>query len=205
MNSFEEVVKSRRSANKFVKGVTIGKKDIDEILELVTMAPSCYNLQHAHYHIGLNPEMVHNLYEASQQYKVSTASAVVIVTGDKRAYENAEQIYEGYKFLNIIDQDELNDIVSDITLFHKMRDDDFLHDEGIRNGALSAMLFMLCAKEKGWDTCPMIFFDEAKVRELMHIPEREEIVMMIPIGIMDEKSVRLRGYRKPISEFARYY
>ncbi|NCU18404.1 hypothetical protein GW534_11825 [Bacillus sp. P1(2020)] len=84
------------------------------------------------------------------------------------------------------------------------RGEDFQRDEAIRNASLSAMLFMLAAKDKGWDTCPMIGFDPDKVREILNIDEQYEIALMITIGKEKVSSRPPRGYRKPVTEFVTY-
>ncbi len=74
----------------------------------------------------------------------------------------------------------------------------------IRNGSLSAMMFMLAAKDKGWDTCPMIGFDPEAVKEILNIDDTHEIVMMITMGKEKVSSRQPRGYRKPVNEFVSY-
>lgn len=204
MNTFSNIVKNRRSANKFLPGHRITKDELNEIFEEVSYAPSCFNLQHTRYHVGIGEEATKAMHDASGQYKVGTGSGVIIVTGDKNAYQKAADIYEGSKFLRIIDEDEYKYIVNGVKEFHESRDDRFLVDEAIRNASLSAMLFMLSAKNKGWDTCPMIFFDNDKVRDYFRIPENEEIVLMIALGKIDDSSMRVRGYRKPVHEIVTY-
>ena len=52
MSNFLEVVKERRSANKFIEGIKIPKEDFIEIFTDLTLAPSAFNLQHAHYYVA---------------------------------------------------------------------------------------------------------------------------------------------------------
>ena len=66
------------------------------------------------------------------------------------------------------------------------------------------MLFMMAAKEKGWDTCPMIGFDPQKVKEVLNINEQYEVVMMITLGKEKLESRKPRGFRKPVNEFVTY-
>ncbi len=66
------------------------------------------------------------------------------------------------------------------------------------------MLFMLAAKNRGWDMCPMIGFDEEKVKDILHIPSTHEVVLMITNGKEKESSRNLRGYRKPVNEFVTF-
>jgi putative NAD(P)H nitroreductase len=88
--------------------------------------------------------------------------------------------------------------------FYESRGDAFKRDEAVRNASLSAMLFMLVAKEKGWDTCPMIGFDPAAVSAELNIPDAYVPAMMITIGKEDTTNQRPRGYRKPVGEFVSY-
>ncbi|MGV2686352.1 nitroreductase family protein, partial [Clostridium perfringens] len=74
----------------------------------------------------------------------------------------------------------------------------------IRNASLSAMLLMMVAKDKGWDTCPMIGFDPAALQKELDIPDAYVPAMLIAIGKEDARKPRPRGYRKPVLEFVSY-
>lgn len=205
MEDFISVVRERRSANKFIKGIKVPRQDFEAIFEDLSQAPSCFNLQHAHYYIGESDEAIQQLYEASyKQYKVLTSSATIIVTGDKDAYKHASEIYEASKFLKIIDEEEYETMIGAINGLYEHGGVQFQHDEAIRNASISSMLFLLLAKHKGWDTCPMIYFDQEKVREIFDIPENEVPVLMITMGKMDTTSFRVRGYRKPQNEYVKF-
>lgn len=205
MEDFLKVVRERRSANKFLKGITIPREDFDAIFEDLSQAPTCFNLQHAHYYIGESESTIEELYKASyNQYKVLTASATIIVTGDKNAYQKAEQIYEASKFLKIIDEEEYEAMIKAINGLYESGGEAFQRDEAIRNASITAMLFLLLAKNRGWDTCPMIYFDNDKVKEIFDIPDNEIPVLMITMGKLDPMSSRVRGYRKPQEEYVKY-
>lgn len=205
MSHFETLVKERRSAVNFLPNHPISEKELNEIFELVKFGPSAFNLQHPHYIVVTNPEIKEQLREAANgQYKVHSASAVMVVTGDKLAYKDAARIYEGLLMLGVISKDEYDLQIEDVTKMYTSRGEDFQRDEAIRNASLSAMLFMLAAKDKGWDTCPMIGFDPEKVREILNIEEQYEIALMITIGKEKVSSRPPRGYRKPVTEFVTY-
>lgn len=205
MEDFLSIVKTRRSANKFLPNNKVPRKDFEEIFNNLSQAPSCFNLQHAHYYVGESDEVIDALYEASyKQYKVKCSSATIIVTGDKDAYKNAAQIYESSKLLKIIDDEEYESMLNAINGLYESGGETFQHDEAIRNASISSMLFLLLAKNLGWDTCPMIYFDPEKVRTIFDIPENEIPVLMITMGKMDETSFRVRGYRKPSEEYVKY-
>ncbi|MFA9379350.1 MAG: nitroreductase family protein [Lachnotalea sp.] len=205
MEDFLSVVRERRSANKFLKGIKVPREDFEKIFEDLSQAPSCFNLQHANYYVGETEETMNQLYEASyKQYKVITSSATIIVTGDQDAYKGAAQIYEASKFLKIIDDDEYEAMLGAINGLYEGGGVPFQREEAIRNASISSMLFLLLAKNLGWDTCPMIYFDQEKVRQIFEIPDNELPVLMITMGKMDITSSRVRGYRKPQNEYVKF-
>lgn len=205
MEDFLTIVRERRSANKFLKGIKIPREDFEAIFEDLSQATTCFNLQHAHYYVGETESTIEQLYKASyNQYKVLTSSATVIVTGDLNAYKNAQQIYEASKFLKIIDEEEYEAMIKAINGLYEGGGKDFQHDEAIRNASITAMLFLLLAKNRGWDTCPMIYFDSEKLKEIFDIPENEIPVLMITMGKLDPMSSRVRGYRKPQEEYVKF-
>lgn len=203
---FSKLIDKRRSANNFIEGIKMSEEDIRPILEDVKLTPSAFNLQHANYIVVLDGEKKEQVREAAYgQYKVHSASAVILVLGDKEAYKNTANLNQGMVDLGIINACELENLVDENTKFYEERGEEFKKEEAIRNASLSAMLFMLAAKNRGWDTCPMIGFDQQQMRALFNVPETQEIALMITIGKEKETSRRLRGYRKPVEEFATYY
>lgn len=206
MSEFLEIVRERRSANKFIKDIKIPREDFNEIFRELSLAPSAFNLQHAKYYIVEDEELKNKVYEASfKQYKIKTASAAIIVTGDKNAYLSADKIYEGSMLLGMIDKTEYQIMIDSIHNLYTGWGEEFKHDDAIRNASLSSMLFMLLAKNKEWDTCPMIYFEKEKISKLLNIPENEVPALMITIGKMDKSSNKIRGYRKPATEFVKYF
>lgn len=205
MSDFITLLKGRRSASKFISGVEILDKELEEMFNLTKFAPSAFNLQHAHYIVVKDPVMKNKIYELTyKQYKVQTASAVILVLGNKDAYKDAGPINEGLLSLGVISKQEYDQEVESVRSFYETRGDAFKRDEAIRNASLSAMAFILIAKEKGWDTCPMIGFDSEGISEELHIPESYVPAMMITIGKEDLSSQRPRGYRKPVGQFLSY-
>lgn len=201
MGELQSVIKERRSAMKFQNDVKISKEELFQMFTMNKHAPSAFNLQHTHYVVLSTPEEKEIAYEASGQYKVQTASAVIIVLGDTKAYEQVGRINEGMLTLGMISQIEYDLETNSVTEMYETRGPVFQREEAIRNASLSAMQFMLIAKDIGWDTCPMIGYDEAQLASRLELPANLIPVMMITLGKMDGSKVRPRGYRKPVDEF----
>lgn len=66
------------------------------------------------------------------------------------------------------------------------------------------MMFMLLAKDKGWDTFPVIEFGPDEVKQIFKILENYEIVLMISMGKENTIKQRMRGYRRPVGEFVKF-
>lgn len=202
--AFTDLVKSRRSANKFIPDTPITDQEIDQIFSLVKFAPSAYNLQHANYIVVREEENKQKVYEAAyKQYKILTASAVIVVLGNKKAYEDVEKLNEGMLNLGILSKQEFDRQIEIVHQDYAARGDDFMRDEAIRNASLSAMQLMLIAKDQGWDTCPMIGFDAKALTSALEITDEYEPVLLIAIGKEDISKPRPRGYRKPVGEFVK--
>ncbi|MHA6532609.1 nitroreductase family protein [Paenibacillus sp. BAC0078] len=203
MSTFSELVQARRSANNFIEGVKIPQNELEEMFSLARLAPSTFNLQHAHYKVVADKDLKEKVREAAYgQYKIHSASAVIIVLGDKNAYLQAPEIYSGLKMLGAMSKDEFDRTIEDINNMYT-DNDAFQRDEAIRNASLSAMQFMLIAKDKGWDTCPMSV-PEA-VKKVLGLPDNLIPVMMITIGKDNQHKIRPRGYRKPVNEFVEFF
>ncbi|MEK3732340.1 MULTISPECIES: nitroreductase family protein [unclassified Paenibacillus] len=202
---FTTLIKNRRSSNLFLEGVDIPDRDLEEIFQVVKYAPSAFNLQHAHYIVVKDAAVKSKVYEAAfKQYKIQSASAVIAVLGNREAYRDAGKIHEGLMSLGVIDKQEYDMTVASIQSFYEERGETFMQEEAIRNASLSAMMFMLAAKDKGWDTCPMIGFDPEALRQELKIPDPYVPAMLIAIGKENSTKARPRGYRKPVAEFVSY-
>lgn len=205
MSEFETLVKSRRSAMKFIPDIEITEHELNEMFGLTKFAPSAFNLQHTHFAVVKDPALKQRMYEAAnKQYKVLTSSAVILVLGNTKAYKDVGSLNEGNLNLGVMSKQEYDMAVESVLSFYEGRGEGFQKEEAVRSASLSAMLFMLIAKDKGWDTCPMIGFDPDAVRELLNVPEDYVPAMMITIGKEDSTSQRPRGYRKVVGEFVSY-
>jgi putative NAD(P)H nitroreductase len=79
---------------------------------LVKLGPSAFNLQHTNDVTVMDPTMKGKLkLAANGQYKVSSASAVILVLGNIKAFHQASNIYEGLKMLGIVNKQEYDQMV----------------------------------------------------------------------------------------------
>jgi len=205
MSTFTDLVQSRRSAMNFVEGIKIPRNELEEMFSYARLAPSAYNLQHAQYKVIADETLKETIRSGAYgQYKIHTASAVIVVLGDMHAYQQAPEIYSGLKMLGALTQEQYDNQIESINSAY-IGNEIFQREDAIRNASLSAMQFMLIAKDKGWDTCPMIGFDPQAVQAALQLPGHLVPVMLITIGKDDKHKIRPRGYRKPVNEFVEFF
>lgn len=66
--------------------------------------------------------------------------------------------------------------------------------------ALAAQTFMLSMKAEGYNTCPMEGMDSLRIKRLLKLPRRAEIVMVIGCGPGSEKGIYSERFRIPNDE-----
>ncbi|MER1987172.1 MAG: nitroreductase family protein [Solibacillus sp.] len=206
--NFEQLVTDRHSAMNFVKDFQMKDEDFQKIFNLTKTAPSAYNLQFTNYLVVMDEEKKERVRALHfDQYKIHTASAAIIVMGNKQSIEpeNAEKVYGPMKMLKMMDETTYDMTMNMIKGYADSlkADTQKLNEELFRNAGLHAMLFMMSAKHYGFDTCPMHIHNVDELRKEFNIPEHLEPIMLITIGKSVDKA-RPRGYRKPVGEFVQF-
>ena len=80
--SVREAIESRRSIRKFVQE-PISKEEIQQILELVRLTPSAWNIQPWRFHVVTDYSLKEKLKEAAYgQKQVTSAPAVILIASD---------------------------------------------------------------------------------------------------------------------------
>ena len=154
----QKVIESRRSVRKYDASKQVTKEQIKEIVEAAIQAPSWKNAQTARYYAILSDEVKETfLNDCLPEYNAKNAqgaSLVVTTFVANRAGFNREG--------------QPDNEVGNGWGFYDLG----LHNEN----------FVLKAKDMGLDTLIMGLRDEAKIREMLNIPETETIVAVIALG-----------------------
>jgi len=181
-----KVMKERSSVRKYQKGISIPQSTLHQILEAAATAPSAWNLQHWKFVTIQNQENKERLLHiAYHQQQVVDASAVVIILGDTKANENAENIYGESVRAGFMTEEVKNSIVGDIDSHYKNAEHAGIHD-AIRNASFAAMQLMLAAKAHGIDSGPMGGYDAEALRKELNIPDRYIPVLMLTLGYAEQ-------------------
>lgn len=190
-NKFAElsnIIRERHSIRHYDPDFKISEDEIREIIKEAVYAPSGNNLQSWRFLIITDQKLKEKIFTASNDQKqVLEASALIIVLGDLKGYEQVELIYTRSVKEGIVTEKFKNAKVAKVKdTFEKETsrygNPNWKRDLVLIDGSLAAMQLMLAAKAKGYDTVPMIGYNTEQLRKILNIPDRYVNVLMIPIG-----------------------
>ena len=156
---FSDLILKRRSVRDYKEGETIPAETIDEMLKAMQYAPTWKNFQTGRYYVVQSPEMFKMLNEGClpsfNAQNTAKASAYIVTTfvKDKSGFDK--------------EKNAENEIANEWGAY----------DLGLQNAYL-----LLKAAELGIDSLIMGIRDGAAIRELLSIPEEEEVMAVIALG-----------------------
>lgn len=202
---FKDLLDTRHSAIKFKTEVKIPQEDIEKAIKLVKNTPSTYNLQGTRYIVITDEGIKEQIYKiCNEQYKIHSASALVLGVGKLHPYQNFDSIYTPMKELGMIDDSECKIQKDYIKGWYAQLSEDKLKEDVIRNGVVGMTTIMYSFQSLGWDSCPMHILNYDKVQKLLKIPTDYYPVLMLAVGKSVEDRKRPRGYRLPVDEVVHY-
>lgn len=196
-NDFAQVVFERRSIRVYDSNVKIAHSEMQQILSEATLAPSCVNMQPWRFVVVESEEGKEQLkpYIRFNTRQNETSAAMILIFGDMKCHEYAEEIYQ-----TAVDQGKMPQEVKDQQLAAIVPMYENLSKEQMQrivqiDGSLVAMQLMLVARAHGYDTNPIGGFDAEHLAEAFGLDkERYHPIMILSIGKAAEEgyqSVRL--------------
>ena len=187
METFEAIEK-RRSIKFFEQNHIMPENVVKQIFTATMLSPTSFNIQHWRFVVVKDMEMRKKIRQASfDQPKVTDASLLVILCGDIKAWKKDPERY----WKNASEKDRAN-LLSMIDGFYNQRDQ-LQRDEAIRSCGIAAQTMMLAAKSIGYDSAPMIGFDQKAVGKIINLPDDHLIAMMLCIGKPKESALPRGG------------
>ena len=175
-----ECIKTRRSVRRYTEDI-ISHETIEEIIDVARMAPTWKNTQ-------------------TLRYLVVQDKAVI----DKIAEECVLGFEHNSKTLC-----KCNNLVVLVQITGRCgyeKDGSFSTSKGtgweMFDAGVAAQTFCLAAHEKGVGSCILGVFDDAKVADLLELPEGQAVTALIPIGV--PKFAPDPTPRKEVSELVSY-
>ena len=170
-------ISTRRAVKHYEPDVVMPEADFKQLMDAVILSPTSYNIQHWRF-VRVTDKVVRlRMREAAwDQEQVSAASELIILCADTQAWQDRPERYWADAPEQVRDM-----LLGMLKNFYEGRDQ-VQRDEAMRSCGIAAQTLMLAAKGMGYDSCPMIGFDEKQVAELIRLPQGHVIGMMIVIG-----------------------
>ena len=193
-----EAIGARRSVKHYDPDHVVPEQDLAELIRLTKLAPSSFNMQNYRILVVRDPEIRQQIRVAAwDQPQVTDASVLFIMCADLTSHLADPADYWSHA------PEEVQNILGPMIKPFYEGNDSLIRDEAMRSTALAGMTLMLAAKDMGYDSCPMIGFDAAKVSELINLPENYAIGFMIPVGKQAQPGWE-RGDRLPDEKVVTY-
>jgi nitroreductase len=179
--SVKEAIESRHSIRQYVQE-PIPKEHIEEILELVRLAPSAWNLQPWRIHVITDHDLKMKMEEAAYgQKQVSSAPAVFIVSSDMEdVITNLEEtVHPG------LPPERKEEEVANLSQFFGGLSVAERGQWGLTQTNIALGFMLVSVQGLGYSSVPMLGFDQVKVRELLGLPEHVFFAAMVPVGKAD--------------------
>jgi nitroreductase len=177
MNTIEAIYK-RRSVKHFDDEHILTEAEERKLLETTIQSPTSFNIQHWRFVILRDPELRAKIRKefGNDQAQMTDASLLVLFTSDTKAWQKNPERY----WVNA-PKDVAELLVDWMDPFHEGKEW-LQRDEAQRSIGLAMQTLMLAAQDMGYESCPMIGFDDEQVAKLINLPEDHVMGPMVAIG-----------------------
>lgn len=188
-----QAIQKRRAVNYFDNSFKMTDKEITELLEIASLAPSSYNIQPWEVIVVRSEERKKVLKECSfNQPKIQDASAVLIFIGNTDAQEeNLDAVARDLVDKGYADLEAAEAVKNLAANFYGTPDSERRRLFASKNIGLIAMSFMITAEAKGYSTHPMDGFEEDKIKAAFGIKAGKTIPLIVAVGKLDSTKPQL--------------
>lgn len=190
-NNFEDVTFNRRSIKVFDEDVKISHSEMLEMIDKAVKAPSSVNLQPWRFVIVDSKEGKEKLRPLIKFNKRQndTSSAMILIFGDMKCYEKADEIFGEAVEKGFMPEDVKNDTLDMFIPAYKNASREKMNDIVKIDSSLAAMQLMLVARHYGYDTNAIGGFEEDKLAEAFGLDKDRYVpVLILAIGKSDYDS-----------------
>jgi len=172
-----EAIYARRAVKHFDPDHRISEDETKKLLEATIQSPTSFNIQHWRFVLLRDPELRRQVRAVgNDQAQMTDASLLVLFTADVKAWKK-----DPARYWRNAPPEVAELLVGWMGPFHE-GNEELQRDEAQRSIGIAMQTLMLAAKSMGYDSCPMIGFDHARVAELVGLPADHCIGPMVAIG-----------------------
>lgn len=177
---FTQLIESRRSIRDYKPGMKISEDQIKVMIAAAGQAPTWKNSQTGRYYVAMSEDAMNQIKnQCLPEFNVNSCkNAVAIIVA---AYETKRAGFE-----------------RDGSPTNELGDKWGVYDLGLQTENL-----VLSARDTGYDTLIMGIRDAQAIRNIMDIPESQEIVSVIAVGVRETSPEKPK--RKAVEDIVKFY
>ncbi len=172
-----EAIQSRRAVKSFDPVQKMTEAEFQELMGLVALSPTSFNIQNWRF-VRVTDAAKREAIKAAawNQSQITDASELLILCADLKAWEKEPARYSAGA------PDDVKTMLAGMTVdFYKGRE--WIQcDEAMCSVGIAAQTLMLAAQGMGYDSCPMIGFDQDAVAKIINLPADHVIGMIVTVG-----------------------
>lgn len=184
-NDFKNIMLERRSVKEFDANFKISREELTEIINETVTAPSSVNFQPWRFVVVDTEEGKNKLRPlvSFNQRQNDTSSAMIVILGDKKPQEYAEEIYTKAVEKGYMPKEVKEQILPNFVGLYNNITESQMNDIVKIDSSLAAMQLMLVARAHGYETNAIGGFDHKNIVEALGFDkERYVPVMIVAIG-----------------------
>ncbi len=196
---FKHIVASRHAAKAFDSDRKIRPEHVEELLEIVRLAPSSFNLQPWKIMVITDPALKQRLAPAAwNQPQIMSSSHLLVFLADTRLDHLIAQLAEQMDAVGV-HPDRRDPYVSMMYGFSNRLSPEEKKAWSQRQVYLALGNALNGAESLGFDSCPMEGFDPAAFSQILALPSHLVPTVLCPIGYaVDSPSAKMRFSKKQI-------
>ena len=174
-------------------------QDLDAIFDITRLAPSAWNLQPWRFVVVEDPARKARLAEAAfGQRQVSSAPAVIAVYTDMHdALAGVDRVI--HPDLSAEQREKQR---RSIEKAFAGKSEEERNAWGARQGYIALGYLLLAAAERGYDTSPMLGFDQQQARAVINAPPHAQVIALVAIGTGTEEG--RSHHRLPLADLVQH-
>ncbi len=180
-----EVIQNRRSIRKF-KPDEVPEEYIHQLIEAGRLAPSGTNLQPARYIVIKSEEARTKLKDCTPLPFVSAAPAIIACCVDTNSITSTGERMKELKEAEAFVYTPLNNADENYNKGKQSIDTASLKAYLNLNVAIAIDHITLRATDLGLGSCWVMMFDKEKVKALLNLEDRYDVLALLPIGYPDQ-------------------
>ena len=176
--SVTEAAERRRSIRSFLPDA-IPQDDLQQILDVVRLAPSAFNIQPWRFLVVQTPELKAQLAAAAfNQRQVASAPAVIVLYTDMA---DSLRRVDDLLHPNMNDAQKASAKATILGFFGKQTEDE-QETWAASTGNIALGYLLLAIESHGYQSSPMAGFEPEKVKALLNLPANARVPALIAIG-----------------------